>query len=174
MPDYTSTPENFRVYYSIECLFFLSNKALVPQQQQQQQHRTFSVYVNICCLQRFILFSHKPGQTLSNCRADVCKALGMAEDQFELSMGMSGDFEQAVIIFVSLIIPKMQQPRHSIISCVVTFFRGKWWLTMFRWTYGTADWDGKHQCEGWFNHFRDKRVPQKSNLATTAQNTFFL
>lgn len=46
MPDYTSTPENFR--------------------------------------------------TLSNCRADVCKALGMAEDQFELSMGMSGDFELAI------------------------------------------------------------------------------
>ncbi|KFK29193.1 hypothetical protein AALP_AA7G101700 [Arabis alpina] len=46
MPDYTSTPDNFR--------------------------------------------------TLSNCRADVCKALGMAEDQFELSMGMSGDFEQAI------------------------------------------------------------------------------
>ncbi|XP_010433430.1 PREDICTED: proline synthase co-transcribed bacterial homolog protein [Camelina sativa] len=46
MPDYTSTPENFR--------------------------------------------------TLSNCRADVCKALGVAEDQFELSMGMSGDFEQAI------------------------------------------------------------------------------
>ncbi|AEE85262.1 Putative pyridoxal phosphate-dependent enzyme, YBL036C type [Arabidopsis thaliana] len=56
MPDYTSTPENFRVYS----------------------------------------FPHKPGQTLSNCRADVCKALGMAEDQFELSMGMSGDFELAI------------------------------------------------------------------------------
>ncbi|KAG5414084.1 hypothetical protein IGI04_001651 [Brassica rapa subsp. trilocularis] len=46
MPDYTSTPENFR--------------------------------------------------TLTNCRAEVCKALGMSEDQFELSMGMSGDFEQAI------------------------------------------------------------------------------
>ncbi|XP_039061035.1 pyridoxal phosphate homeostasis protein-like isoform X1 [Hibiscus syriacus] len=46
MPDYTSTPENFR--------------------------------------------------TLSNCRAKVCKALGMEEDQCELSMGMSGDFEQAI------------------------------------------------------------------------------
>ncbi|XP_024034476.1 pyridoxal phosphate homeostasis protein isoform X3 [Citrus clementina] len=46
MPDYTSTPENFR--------------------------------------------------TLLNCRAEVCKALGMAEDQCELSMGMSGDFEQAI------------------------------------------------------------------------------
>ncbi|XP_021905957.1 pyridoxal phosphate homeostasis protein-like [Carica papaya] len=46
MPDYSSTPENFR--------------------------------------------------TLSNCRAEVCKALGMAVDQCELSMGMSGDFEQAI------------------------------------------------------------------------------
>ncbi|XP_010252480.1 PREDICTED: proline synthase co-transcribed bacterial homolog protein-like [Nelumbo nucifera] len=46
MPDYTSTPENFR--------------------------------------------------TLSNCRIEVCKALGIAEEQCELSMGMSGDFEQAI------------------------------------------------------------------------------
>lgn len=46
MPDYTSTPENFK--------------------------------------------------TLSNCRAAVCKALGFAEGQCELSMGMSGDFEQAI------------------------------------------------------------------------------
>ncbi|KAF2314165.1 hypothetical protein GH714_023821 [Hevea brasiliensis] len=34
--------------------------------------------------------------TLLNCRLEVCKALGMAEDQCDLSMGMSGDFEQAV------------------------------------------------------------------------------
>uniref|UniRef100_A0A5B7BRW1 Pyridoxal phosphate homeostasis protein n=1 Tax=Davidia involucrata TaxID=16924 RepID=A0A5B7BRW1_DAVIN len=34
--------------------------------------------------------------TLSNCRTEVCKALGIAEDQCELSMGMSGDFEQAI------------------------------------------------------------------------------
>ncbi|XP_050220133.1 uncharacterized protein LOC126670443 [Mercurialis annua] len=46
MPDYTSTPENFRILF--------------------------------------------------NCRLEVCKALGMAEDQCELSMGMSGDFEQAI------------------------------------------------------------------------------
>ncbi|XP_058101261.1 uncharacterized protein LOC131245676 [Magnolia sinica] len=46
MPDYSSTPENFR--------------------------------------------------TLSNCRNEVCKALGMAEEQCELSMGMSSDFEQAI------------------------------------------------------------------------------
>ncbi|XP_074290829.1 uncharacterized protein LOC141617535 isoform X1 [Silene latifolia] len=46
MPDYTSTPENFK--------------------------------------------------TLSSCRATVCKALGIAEDGCELSMGMSGDFEKAI------------------------------------------------------------------------------
>ncbi|KAL1567768.1 pyridoxal phosphate homeostasis protein-like [Salvia divinorum] len=46
MPDYTSTPENFK--------------------------------------------------TLANCRSDVCKALGIAEQQTELSMGMSGDFELAI------------------------------------------------------------------------------
>ncbi|XP_057765610.1 uncharacterized protein LOC130986271 isoform X2 [Salvia miltiorrhiza] len=46
MPDYTSTPENFK--------------------------------------------------TLLNCRAEVCKALGIIESQCELSMGMSGDFEQAI------------------------------------------------------------------------------
>ncbi|KAF9608822.1 hypothetical protein IFM89_011860, partial [Coptis chinensis] len=35
-------------------------------------------------------------KTLSNCRAEVCKALGMTEEQCELSMGMSGDFEKAI------------------------------------------------------------------------------
>ncbi|KAI3992739.1 hypothetical protein MKX01_021700 [Papaver californicum] len=46
MPDYTSTPENFR--------------------------------------------------SLKNCRIEVCKALGITEECCELSMGMSGDFEQAI------------------------------------------------------------------------------
>ncbi|MED6144495.1 hypothetical protein PIB30_016163 [Stylosanthes scabra] len=46
MPDYTSTPENFK--------------------------------------------------TLWNCRSEVCKAIGISEDQCELSMGMSADFEQAI------------------------------------------------------------------------------
>ncbi|OMO76910.1 Plant peroxidase [Corchorus capsularis] len=48
MPDYTSTPENFK--------------------------------------------------TLANCRSEVCKALGIPEEQCELSMGMSGDFELAIIL----------------------------------------------------------------------------
>ncbi|XP_022724023.1 pyridoxal phosphate homeostasis protein-like isoform X2 [Durio zibethinus] len=40
-------------------------------------------------------------KTLANCRSEVCKALGIPEEQCELSMGMSGDFEQAVrIVFI--------------------------------------------------------------------------
>ncbi|KAI4306122.1 hypothetical protein L6164_029429 [Bauhinia variegata] len=35
-------------------------------------------------------------QTLLNCRTEVCKAIGMAEEQCELSMGMSSDFELAI------------------------------------------------------------------------------
>ncbi|KAI4320795.1 hypothetical protein MLD38_034241 [Melastoma candidum] len=33
---------------------------------------------------------------LYNCRTDACKALGIAKEQCELSMVMSGDFEQAI------------------------------------------------------------------------------
>ncbi len=33
---------------------------------------------------------------LASCRAEVVAALGVATDSLELSMGMSGDFEQAV------------------------------------------------------------------------------
>ncbi|KAH6778531.1 putative pyridoxal phosphate-dependent enzyme [Perilla frutescens var. hirtella] len=35
-------------------------------------------------------------KSLLSCRAEVCKALGITESQCELSMGMSGDFEQAI------------------------------------------------------------------------------
>ncbi|OVA03413.1 Alanine racemase [Macleaya cordata] len=35
-------------------------------------------------------------RTLTNCRSEVCKALGVTEEHCELSMGMSGDFEQAI------------------------------------------------------------------------------
>lgn len=43
-------------------------------------------------------YSSKPEnfEALSGCRIEVCKALGISEDQCELSMGMSGDFEQAI------------------------------------------------------------------------------
>lgn len=41
-------------------------------------------------------------QTLSNCRNEVCKALGLTEEQCELSMGMSGDFEKAVLFKTKL------------------------------------------------------------------------
>ncbi|XP_061340808.1 uncharacterized protein LOC133287257 isoform X2 [Gastrolobium bilobum] len=35
-------------------------------------------------------------KTLSNCRSEVCAALGISEEQCELSMGMTADFEQAI------------------------------------------------------------------------------
>ncbi|KAJ8626911.1 hypothetical protein MRB53_020218 [Persea americana] len=35
-------------------------------------------------------------RTLLNCKTEVCKALGITEQLCELSMGMSGDFEQAI------------------------------------------------------------------------------
>ncbi|CAN6445471.1 unnamed protein product [Victoria cruziana] len=35
-------------------------------------------------------------KTLADCRIEVCKALEIPEEQCELSMGMSGDFEQAI------------------------------------------------------------------------------
>ena len=35
-------------------------------------------------------------QTLFECRQQVSKELGIPEEELELSMGMSGDFEQAV------------------------------------------------------------------------------
>lgn len=37
-------------------------------------------------------------QLLANCRTEVCEALEISEEQCELSMGMSADFEQAVRI----------------------------------------------------------------------------
>ncbi|KAL5228502.1 hypothetical protein ABZP36_016767 [Zizania latifolia] len=35
-------------------------------------------------------------KALMNCKLEVCKAIGMPTEHFELSMGMSGDFEQAI------------------------------------------------------------------------------
>ncbi|XP_072996859.1 uncharacterized protein [Typha latifolia] len=35
-------------------------------------------------------------RTLAKCRTEVCKELGISEEQCELSMGMSADFEQAI------------------------------------------------------------------------------
>lgn len=35
-------------------------------------------------------------QCLAKCREDVCEALSLQTDDIDLSMGMSGDFEQAV------------------------------------------------------------------------------
>ncbi|KAH1239568.1 Pyridoxal phosphate homeostasis protein [Glycine max] len=46
--------------------------------------------------QNFQVFSFVKNQSLSNCRTEVCKALEMPEEECELSMGMSGDFELAI------------------------------------------------------------------------------
>ncbi|KAG8053945.1 hypothetical protein GUJ93_ZPchr0001g31395 [Zizania palustris] len=35
-------------------------------------------------------------KALMNCKLEVCKAIGMPTEHFDLSMGMSGDFEQAI------------------------------------------------------------------------------
>ncbi len=43
-----------------------------------------------------ILHTPLPAQTLTAVRAEVAKLLGLDEADLELSMGMSGDFEQAV------------------------------------------------------------------------------
>ncbi|XP_072996858.1 uncharacterized protein [Typha latifolia] len=70
MLDYSSTPENFRVIFlepSSRCTFMFS--------------RTNVTFGN---------------QTLAKCRTEVCKELGISEEQCELSMGMSADFEQAI------------------------------------------------------------------------------
>lgn len=42
-------------------------------------------------------------KTLVNCRSEVCKNLGIEEEQCELSMGMSGDFEQAIEMGSSIV-----------------------------------------------------------------------
>ncbi|RWV90217.1 hypothetical protein BHE74_00050219 [Ensete ventricosum] len=72
MLDYSSTPENFKV------MFFQATILL-------QLLSTFLLTV---------IFVRE--QTLSNCRTEVCKELGIPEVQCELSIGMSADFEQAV------------------------------------------------------------------------------
>ena len=38
-------------------------------------------------------------QCLARCREEVCEALHLKQEDVELSMGMSGDFEEAVIPF---------------------------------------------------------------------------
>jgi len=35
--------------------------------------------------------------TLSKCRSSVCQELSVEEDEVELSMGMSGDYQEAIL-----------------------------------------------------------------------------
>ncbi|TXG67520.1 hypothetical protein EZV62_008795 [Acer yangbiense] len=80
MPDYTSTPENFRVMNSA-FTYMMKFGSKIEIQLMNPNYESFCVLIK---------------QTLLNCRFEVCKAFGMAEDQCELSMGMSNDFEQAI------------------------------------------------------------------------------
>lgn len=59
------------------------------------------VLLQLCIIEVILIPLVRGYQTLTNCRTEVCKALGMAEEQCELSMGMSGDFELAVSINAS-------------------------------------------------------------------------
>ncbi|TQD98714.1 hypothetical protein C1H46_015623, partial [Malus baccata] len=78
MLDYTSTPENFKVMF---------------------QHTTCKSFSEVSVLRVYWQFSNQTVccQTLVNCRTEVCKALGIPEEQCELSMGMSSDFELAML-----------------------------------------------------------------------------
>lgn len=40
-------------------------------------------------------------QSLKEVRSEICKQLGLSEEDLELSMGMSGDFEQAVRVILN-------------------------------------------------------------------------
>ncbi|KAH1239567.1 Pyridoxal phosphate homeostasis protein [Glycine max] len=82
MPDYTSTPQNFQSAFYHHFVGFV-------------------VQFYVPCIQNSIclfikVFSFVKNQSLSNCRTEVCKALEMPEEECELSMGMSGDFELAI------------------------------------------------------------------------------
>lgn len=46
-------------------------------------------------------------QSLKEVRAEICKQLGLSEEDLELSMGMSGDFEQAVRVIGQQLLNKL-------------------------------------------------------------------
>lgn len=53
-------------------------------------------------------------QTLKRCRREVSTALELPEEELDLSMGMSGDFEQAVSI--SILVPSSSMmEEHSLV-----------------------------------------------------------
>ena len=62
-------------------------------------------------------------------RAEVCKVLGMAEELYELSMGMSSDFDQAVsralllsLLFVRILKGNWMVEEREIVSCWIMGF----------------------------------------------------
>lgn len=58
---------------------------------------------------------------LKKCREEICKNLGLDWKEMHLSMGMSNDFEQAVIINL----------RKEGMECNFSFYRLKWAALMY-------------------------------------------
>ena len=98
MADYTSRPENFQVSASplaVSICPLLCNASVL---------RRCTCTGSLVYLQYSLALCTKPRepcvlswvQALADLREEVCKELGMPLTDVELSMGMSGDFEQAV------------------------------------------------------------------------------
>lgn len=96
MLDYTSTPENFKVIKPFTPKFNLS-LSTIPLLRETYQ---------VCWYLVFLPIGIYWLQLLAHCRTEVCKALEISEEQCELSMGMSADFEQAVRMFIIIMLLK--------------------------------------------------------------------
>ena len=93
MPDYTSCPENFKVTFFNSKGFNQVLKRIKYTHQLSFKWKEVNKLIKI----RMLCSILKPMlQTLFECRQQVSKELGIPEEELELSMGMSGDFEQAV------------------------------------------------------------------------------
>ena len=93
MPDYTSCPANFKVTF-FNCKNFnqVLNRMKCTRQSSfkwKEVNKLIKIWILCSILKRML-------QTLFECRQQVSKELGIPEEELELSMGMSGDFEQAV------------------------------------------------------------------------------
>jgi hypothetical protein len=119
MRDYTSTPENFQVISSSwildlriwSRLLELTGFGLHREERCKSfgvccEEHTFRVLCGLQQLMKFYIWKITLlewwMQTLANCQKEVCKELDIPEHECELSMGMSGDFELAVLFFISI------------------------------------------------------------------------
>ena len=97
-PDYTSRPENFEVCRCPGLRMSINANPPIMVLAGPQSSRLL----------------HNAPQCLSGLREEVSKELGIAAEDIELSMGMSGDFEQAV---------SAQSGRWCGVACHVTCIR---------------------------------------------------